>query len=111
MAKQHAWILGFGELGLKSRTVRRAFQRRFVRTSCNLLWTLRFLCYEGENAIKTWDSYIDRRSRMRDEEGTSHERPAWGVSGLDLSDAAPYVQQRESAIKSTPLCTLEPLLG
>ena len=27
MAKQHAWVLRFGELGLKSRTVRRAFQK------------------------------------------------------------------------------------
>lgn len=61
--------------------------------------------------LKAWDPYLGRRSRMRDEEGTSHERPAWGVSGLELSDAAPYIQQRESAIKTTPLCTLEPLMG
>ena len=61
--------------------------------------------------LKSWDPYLGRRSRMRDEEGKSHERPAWGVLGLDLDDAAPYVQHRESAIKTTPLCTLELLMG
>jgi len=37
------------------------------------------------------------------------QRPAWGVVGLTLEQAKPHIQRRETAIKTTPLSTLEPL--
>lgn len=61
--------------------------------------------------LQKWDPYIGRRSRMRDEAGVSHIRPAWGVTGMSVLDAEPFIEQREDDIKTTPLCTLHPLMG
>ena len=63
------------------------------------------------NLLRRWDPYLGRRSRMRDESGTSHLRPAWGVVGMSLQEAQPFVMHREDSVKTTPLCTLEPLMG
>ena len=63
------------------------------------------------NLLRRWDPYLGRRSRMRDESGTSHHRPAWGVVGMSLHEAGPFIMHREASVKTTPLCTLQPLMG
>lgn len=56
-----------------------------------------------------WDPFIGVRSRTKDERGQMFQRPAWGVVGLTIEQAEPHIQRRETAIKTTPLSTLEPL--
>ena len=58
-----------------------------------------------------WDPFLGVRSRTKDERGQMFQRPAWGVVGLTIDQAQPYIQRREGAIKTTPLSTLEPLCG
>ena len=53
----------------------------------------------------------DVRSRTKDETGQMFQRPAWGVVGLTLEQAIPHIQRKETAIKTTPLSTLDPLCG
>ena len=61
--------------------------------------------------LSKWDPFIGIRSRTKDETGQMFQRPAWGVVGLTLEQAKPHIQRRETAIKTTPLSTLEPLCG
>ena len=58
-----------------------------------------------------WDPFLGIRSRTKYEHGQMFQRPAWGVVGLTIEQAKPYILRREAAIKTTPLCTLEPLCG
>ena len=66
---------------------------------------------EYVNLLSKWDPFIGIRSRTKDETGVMFQRPAWGVVGLTLEQAKPHIQRRETAIKTTPLSTLEPLCG
>ncbi|MBT5595489.1 MAG: hypothetical protein HOB47_05440 [Euryarchaeota archaeon] len=61
--------------------------------------------------LSKWDPFLGVRSRTRDERGEMFQRPAWGVVGLTIEQAKPHIQRRETAIKTTPLSTLEPLCG
>jgi len=61
--------------------------------------------------LSKWDPFLGVRSRTRDQTGQMFQRPAWGVVGLTLEQAKPHIQRRETAIKTTPLSTLEPLCG
>ena len=59
--------------------------------------------------LSKWDPFLGVRSRTKDERGQMFQRPAWGVVGLTIDQAEPHIQRRETAIKTTPLSTLEPL--
>lgn len=61
--------------------------------------------------LKNWDPFIGVRSRTKDDKNRTFQRPAWGVIGLSLLQAEPFIERREEAVKTTPLCTLEPLCG
>lgn len=61
--------------------------------------------------LSKFDPFIGSRSHAKDEVGRKIQRPAWGVLGLTKEQAAPFVQKREDAVKTTPLSTLEPLCG
>ena len=61
--------------------------------------------------LMKWDPFLGVRSRTKDERGQMFQRPAWGVVGLTIEQAQPHIQRRETAIKTTPLSTLEPLCG
>ena len=61
--------------------------------------------------LKKWDPFIGVRSRTRDDKNCTFQRPAWGAIGLSIQQAEPFIERREEAIKTTPLCTLEPLCG
>jgi len=61
--------------------------------------------------LSKFDPFIGSRSYAKDEVGRKIQRPAWGVLGLTKEQAAPFVQKREDAVKTTPLSTLEPLCG
>lgn len=61
--------------------------------------------------LSKFDPFIGSRSHAKDEVGRKIQRPAWGVLGLTKQQAAPFVQKREDAVKTTPLSTLEPLCG
>ena len=61
--------------------------------------------------LKKWDPFIGVRSRTKDDKNRTFQRPAWGVVGLSIEEAEPFIERREEAIKTTPLCTLNPLCG
>ena len=61
--------------------------------------------------LSKFDPFIGSRSHAKDEIGKRIQRPAWGILGLTKEQAAPFVQKREDAVKTTPLSTLEPLCG
>jgi hypothetical protein len=61
--------------------------------------------------LSKFDPFIGSRSYATDETGKRIQRPAWGVLGLTIEQAAPFVQKRVDAVKTTPISTLEPLCG
>ena len=61
--------------------------------------------------LSKFDPFIGSRSHAKDEVGRRIQRPAWGVLGLTTEQAAPFVEKRADAVKTTPLSTLEPLCG
>jgi len=61
--------------------------------------------------LSKFDPFIGLRTRVNNDNGKRHQRPAWGVLGLTTEQAAPFVEKRVDAVKTTPLSTLEPLCG
>ena len=61
--------------------------------------------------LKKWDPFLGVRSRTKDETNRMYQRPAWGIVGLSIEDAQPFIERRENAVKTTPISTLEPLCG
>jgi|GEM_PF-225037 len=61
--------------------------------------------------LRAWDANIGRRSRHHTHEGQNEDRPSWGCIGLPVSEAEPMAGRQASAVKTTPLARLEPLLG
>ena len=76
----------------------------------------RILPIEGSNEamverLRAWDPNIGRRSRHHTEDGRNEDRPSWGCIGLRVEEAEPLAGRKDSAVKTTPLATLDPLLG
>ena len=61
--------------------------------------------------LRAWDANIGRRSRHHTHDGQNEDRPSWGCIGLSVADAEPLAARAASAVKTTPLATLDPLLG
>ena len=61
--------------------------------------------------LARYDPFIGQRTMERDRHKFSPKRPAWGVIGLSIEDAEPFIGQRDDAVKTTPLSTLSPLDG
>ena len=61
--------------------------------------------------LSRFDPFVGHRTNERDRVKFSHKRPAWGVIGMSIEDAEPYVGKRESSVKTTPMSTLSPLQG
>ena len=61
--------------------------------------------------LSKFDPFIGLRTRVNNDTGRRHQRPAWGVLGLTTEQAAPFVEKHVDAVKTTPLSTLEPLCG
>lgn len=61
--------------------------------------------------LRAWDANIGRRSRHHTHDGRNEDRPSWGCIGLSVEEAEPLAGRPASAVKTTPLATLDPLLG
>jgi thiamine biosynthesis protein ThiI len=76
----------------------------------------RILPIEGSDGalverLRAWDANIGRRSRHHTHDGHNEDRPSWGCIGLRVEEAEPLAGRQDSAVKTTPLATLDPLLG
>ncbi len=61
--------------------------------------------------LRDWDPNIGRRSRHHTHEGQNEDRPSWGCIGLSVADAEPLAGRQPTAVKTTPLAHLDPLMG
>ena len=61
--------------------------------------------------LSNFDPFIGTRTPEHEMQGHAHDRPAWGIIGLSIEDAEPFIGRREEAVKTTPISTLEPLVG
>lgn len=61
--------------------------------------------------LSRFDPFVGHRTNERDRVKFSHKRPAWGVIGMSIEEAEPYIGKRESSVKTTPMSTLSPLQG
>ena len=61
--------------------------------------------------LRAWDASIGRRSRHHTHDGDNQNRPSWGCIGLSLDEAEPLAGRQSTAVKTTPLARLDPLLG
>lgn len=76
----------------------------------------RILPVEGSDEVlverlRAWDANIGRRSRHHTHEGQNEDRPSWGCIGLSVAEAEPLTGRQPTAVKTTPLACLDPLLG
>ena len=60
---------------------------------------------------RAWDANIGRRSRHHTHDGKNEDRPSWGCIGLSVAEAEPLAGRQPTAIKTTPLARLDPLVG
>ena len=61
--------------------------------------------------LSSYDPFIGKRTLEHEMRGHAFDRPAWGIMGLTLKEAEPFIGQRAEAIKTTPISTLSPLDG
>ncbi|MDP6333229.1 MAG: THUMP domain-containing protein [Candidatus Poseidoniaceae archaeon] len=61
--------------------------------------------------LSCYDPFIGRRTLEHEMRGHAFDRPAWGIMGLTLKEAEPFIGKREAAVKTTPISTLSPLVG
>ena len=66
---------------------------------------------EKEKFSKMAEEWWDPTGKFKALHKFSPKRPAWGVIGLSIEDAEPFIGQRIDAVKTTPLSTLSPLDG
>jgi thiamine biosynthesis protein ThiI len=61
--------------------------------------------------LSLYDPFIGQRTLEHELSDKAFERPAWGIIGLNMEQAKPFIGKRDNAVKTTPICTLEPLIG
>lgn len=61
--------------------------------------------------LRAWDANIGRRSRHHTHDGKNEDRPSWGCIGLSVAEAEPLAGRQPTAVKTTPLARLDPLMG
>jgi thiamine biosynthesis protein ThiI len=61
--------------------------------------------------LSYYDPFIGSRTLEHEMRGHAFERPAWGIMGLNINEAEPFIGKREEAVKTTPISTLSPLEG
>ena len=61
--------------------------------------------------LRRWDQNIGHRSMHHTHDGQVRERPSWGMIGLSVDASDPRVGRTESEVKTTPLASLDPLMG
>jgi thiamine biosynthesis protein ThiI len=61
--------------------------------------------------LSTYDPFIGKRTLEHEMRGHAFDRPAWGIMGLTLKEAEPFIGKRKEAVKTTPISTLSPLEG
>ena len=61
--------------------------------------------------LSNFDPFIGTRTPEHEMQGHAYDRPAWGLIGLSIEEAEPFIGRREEAVKTTPISTLEPLVG
>ena len=76
----------------------------------------RILPVEGSDDVlvdrlRAWDANIGRRSRHHTHDGHNEDRPSWGCIGLSVAEAEPLAGRQPTAVKTTPLAHLDPLMG
>lgn len=66
---------------------------------------------EFVSVLKRYDPFIGERSKAKTTSGSKFVRPAWGYYGMSEDEVKPLIQQPKNAIKTTPLSSLDPLIG
>ena len=61
--------------------------------------------------LSSYDPFIGKRTLEHEMRGHAFDRPAWGIMGLTLKEAEPFIGKRAEAVKTTPISTLSPLTG
>ena len=61
--------------------------------------------------LSNYDPFIGKRTLEHEMRGHAFDRPAWGIMGLTIEEAEPFIGKREEAVKTTPISTLSPLEG
>lgn len=61
--------------------------------------------------LRAWDANIGRRTRHHTHDGKNEDRPSWGCIGLSVAEAEPLAGRQATAVKTTPLARLDPLMG
>ena len=61
--------------------------------------------------LSNFDPFIGKRTPEHEMKGHAFERPAWGIMGLSIEEAKPFIGRREEAVKTTPISTLDPFIG
>ena len=61
--------------------------------------------------LSLYDPFIGIRTLEHELSKKAHKRPAWGIIGLTIEQAKPFIGQRKEAVKTTPICSLDPLTG
>ncbi len=61
--------------------------------------------------LSNFDPFIGKRTPEHEMKGHAFDRPAWGIIGLSIEEAEPFIGRREEAVKTTPISTLGPLTG
>ena len=61
--------------------------------------------------LSIFDPFLGKRTLEHEMRGHAFDRPAWGIMGLTLEEAQPFIGKRPEAVKTTPISTLSPLAG
>jgi adenylyl- and sulfurtransferase ThiI len=61
--------------------------------------------------LSNYDPFIGKRTLEHEMRGHAFDRPAWGIMGLTVEEAEPFIGKREEAVKTTPISTLSHLEG
>ena len=91
-------------------------QQEFLHNTIDFLSVLRNVKnIPSENSLSGSgvfiNPFIGKRTLEHEMKGRAFERPAWGIMGLSIEEAKPFIGRREEAVKTTPISTLDPLIG